>query len=329
MHGLVWLGFLSPPAVSLAENRLLGLPACNPVFRDYSLRQSFACPTDAYATPFLSPAYRGHHLNNMFSTYLTPLLPVGWSNARGRRDPSRTEQPGASSPSKASLADGDPLTTVATARDYDRTCSHQEIPNNGRTEDEGEDEDDGGKKLEVELRNVTLLFGNKRVLDDVSLEIEEGEAVALIGPSGTGKSTVLRLICGLLLPSSGQVFIRGEKRVRSIREDVRPISSAKIAVVFQNPALFDSLSVAENVAFELLENSTLPEARIAELAMIALERVGLGREVMHLLPRQLSGGMQKRVSFARSVTFDPDDTDGICRSPNILLLVSFATIYCL
>lgn len=147
---------------------------------------------------------------------------------------------------------------------------------------------------------------------------------------GTGKSTVLRLVCGLLMPTQGQVFIRGEQRLRPITEDVKPISSAKVSVVFQNPALFDSLSVAENVAFELLEHSNLPEARIAELALTALERVGLGEDEMRVFPRQLSGGMQKRVSFARSVTYDPDDKDGICRPPNILLLVClwFMTSIC-
>jgi ABC-type transporter Mla maintaining outer membrane lipid asymmetry ATPase subunit MlaF len=213
-------------------------------------------------------------------------------------------------------------------------------------------------QVEVELRDVTLMFGNQCVLDGVNLTINRGEAVALLGPSGaspvepgrrkgvvpqaavaavspnspsrfvwrgprqgTGKSSVLRLMCGLLLPTSGQVLIRGVPRTCTISERPTPVDAAKVAVVFQNPALFDSLSVGENVAFELLEQSDLPESRIAELAAVALKRVGLRQDVLPLFPPQLSGGMQKRVSFARAVTYDPDDQSGRCRAPEVLLLV--------
>jgi phospholipid/cholesterol/gamma-HCH transport system ATP-binding protein len=123
------------------------------------------------------------------------------------------------------------------------------------------------------------------------------------------------------MPTSGEVIIRGTTRKKNIKQEPPALDAAKIAVVFQNPALFDSLSIAENVAFELLELSDLDDSRISELAMLALERVGLRREVLHLFPPQLSGGMQKRVSFARAVTFDPEETAGVCRAPDLLLLV--------
>lgn len=125
------------------------------------------------------------------------------------------------------------------------------------------------------------------------------------------------------MPTSGEVIIRGIPRKATIKREPPSLGAAKIAVVFQNPALFDSLTIGENVAFELLELSKLDDRRIAELAMIALKRVGLQQDVMDLFPPQLSGGMQKRVSFARAVTFDPDEeSGGVCRAPDVLLLVS-------
>jgi phospholipid/cholesterol/gamma-HCH transport system ATP-binding protein len=137
--------------------------------------------------------------------------------------------------------------------------------------------------------------------------------------SGTGKSTTLKLIVGLELPSSGTIRIRDWTRRRTIQDE---FGVTKIAMVFQRAALFDSLTVGENVAFQLIQHSGLPRARIDELAMRALGRVGLSHDIMNLYPSQLSGGMQKRVSFARSILFDPDDLDGLCRAPEILLLVS-------
>lgn len=178
---------------------------------------------------------------------------------------------------------------------------------------------------EVEFRNVTFAYGNKLILDDVSLTIHRGESVAVIGPSGTGKSSFIRLISGLSLPTSGSILIRSVARTAKIQDDPRPdTSSAKIAVVFQNPALFSSMSIAENVGFQLIEHSDLSWERIDELVVESLKAVGLKKEVMTLNGSQLSGGMQKRVSFARAVTHDPDDSTGVCRCPDVLLLVGGA-----
>eukprot|EP00171_Calliarthron_tuberculosum_P009119 IDg9119t1 len=155
----------------------------------------------------------------------------------------------------------------------------------------------------VRLEDVSLSFGNKRVLHDFNLSIRTGEGTAIIGASGTGKSTTLRLICGLELPDSGRVTLRGWRREQHIREDFGPV---KVAMVFQQAALFDSLTVCENVGFELFQHSSLQHERILELVDAALTRVGL-RDVMDLYPGQLSGGMRKRVSFARAVMYNPDD----------------------
>lgn len=126
------------------------------------------------------------------------------------------------------------------------------------------------------------------------------------------KSTTLRLICGLEMPDSGSVTLRGWRRERPIREEFGPV---KVAMVFQQAALFDSLTICENVGFELFQHSSLEYERIVELVEAALERVGLS-DVMDLYPGQLSGGMRKRVSFARAVMYNPDDRSTM---PEIIL----------
>ncbi|HHP7243742.1 MAG TPA: ABC transporter ATP-binding protein, partial [Elainellaceae cyanobacterium] len=124
----------------------------------------------------------------------------------------------------------------------------------------------------IELRGVSKRFGSNAVLDDVDLTIHRGEAVAIIGPSGTGKSTILRIIAGLLLPDAGDIYIQGRKRAGLIEDSPDSIG---IGMVFQQAALFDSLTVDENVGFLLYEHSKLPAQRIHELVEDSLEMVGL------------------------------------------------------
>ncbi|KAK4403779.1 protein TRIGALACTOSYLDIACYLGLYCEROL 3, chloroplastic, partial [Sesamum angolense] len=131
--------------------------------------------------------------------------------------------------------------------------------------------------------------------------IRHGEAVGIIGPSGTGKSTILKIMAGLLAPDKGEVFIRGRRRHGLISDE--EISGLRIGLVFQSAALFDSLTVRENVGFLLYENSTMPEDQIAELVTETLAAVGL-KGVEDRLPSELSGGMKKRVALARSIIFD-------------------------
>jgi phospholipid/cholesterol/gamma-HCH transport system ATP-binding protein len=165
----------------------------------------------------------------------------------------------------------------------------------------------------IELKGISKAFGSKRVLDNADLDIYPGEALAIIGPSGTGKSTILRIIAGLLAPDSGEVYLKGELRQGLIEDANDPIG---IGMVFQQAALFDSLTVDENVGFLLYQHSTLPHERIRKLVEKSLEMVGLSDSVADLFPAQLSGGMRKRVSFARAIMANPDNANQI---PDVLL----------
>ncbi len=164
----------------------------------------------------------------------------------------------------------------------------------------------------IELRGVTKSFGRKAVLRGVDLKIYKGERLAIIGPSGTGKSTILRVMSGLEIPDSGEVILQGRARQGSLEDDVDPF---RISLVFQQAALFDSLTVGENVGFLLYQHSKLSRRRIQELVELNLDRVGLPG-TSQLYPSQLSGGMRKRVSFARAVIEDPEDPDD---QPEMLL----------
>jgi phospholipid/cholesterol/gamma-HCH transport system ATP-binding protein len=140
------------------------------------------------------------------------------------------------------------------------------------------------------------------VLDNVDLKIDRGEAVGIIGPSGTGKSTVLRMIAGLLAPDAGEIYVQGVRRDGLIEDGTDPID---IGMVFQQAALFDSLTVEENVGFLLYQNSKIQRSRIRDMVHEKLDMVGLPG-IGHLYPSELSGGMRKRVSFARAIMSNPD-----------------------
>jgi len=159
----------------------------------------------------------------------------------------------------------------------------------------------------IELKGVSKSFGNNVILDGVDLAIYPGEALAIIGPSGTGKSTILRIMSGLLMPDSGEIYIKGKQR-RGLVEDGD--TALNVSMVFQQAALFDSLTVDENVGFSLYQHSNLSSKRIRELVNEKLEMVGLPG-IGHLLPADLSGGMRKRVSFARAVMANPDDPNDL------------------
>ncbi|CAM8894590.1 unnamed protein product [Rhodiola kirilowii] len=165
----------------------------------------------------------------------------------------------------------------------------------------------------IECKDIYKSFGDKHILRGVSFKIRHGEAIGIIGPSGTGKSTILKIIAGLLAPDKGEVYIRGKKRVGLISDE--EISGLRIGLVFQSAALFDSLTVRENVGFLLYENSTMSEEQIAELVTENLAAVGL-KGVEDRLPSELSGGMKKRVALARSIIYDTTK-DSI--EPEILL----------
>ena len=154
----------------------------------------------------------------------------------------------------------------------------------------------------IELKGVSKSFGSSVILDKVDLTIHRGEALAIIGPSGTGKSTILRIIAGLLAPDAGEVYVQGQRRKGLIEDAPDPVG---IGMVFQQAALFDSLTVDENVGFLLYQHSNLSRSRIRELVEHRLEMVGLA-EASARYPAELSGGMRKRVSFARAIISNPD-----------------------
>ncbi|WP_445629411.1 ABC transporter ATP-binding protein [Nostoc sp. DSM 114167] len=164
----------------------------------------------------------------------------------------------------------------------------------------------------IELKGVSKSFGSHKVLDNVDLTIYRGEALGIIGPSGTGKSTILRVIAGLLSPDEGEIYVQGVRREGLIEDGGQQVG---IGMVFQQAALFDSLTVEENVGFLLYQNSKLPRSRIRNLVNEKLEMVGLP-EIGDLYPAELSGGMRKRVSFARAIMSNPDNPN---EGPEVLL----------
>jgi phospholipid/cholesterol/gamma-HCH transport system ATP-binding protein len=164
----------------------------------------------------------------------------------------------------------------------------------------------------IELKGVSKAFGNNKVLDNIDLTIYRGEALGIIGPSGTGKSTILRVIAGLTAPDSGEIYVQGVRRKGLIEDGADPIG---ISMVFQQAALFDSLSVEENVGFLLYQHSKLPRRRIRDIVHEKLEMVGLGGSG-NKFPSELSGGMRKRASFARAIISNPDSPK---ERPEVLL----------
>jgi phospholipid/cholesterol/gamma-HCH transport system ATP-binding protein len=164
----------------------------------------------------------------------------------------------------------------------------------------------------IDLRGISKRFGQNVILDGVDLCVYPGEALAIIGPSGTGKSTSLRIMAGLTAPDQGEVYVRGERRIGLAEDQRKPTG---IGMVFQQAALFDSLTVEENVGFSLYQNSRLPRRRIRELVEERLEMVGLSG-ISKRFPAELSGGMRKRVSFARAIMENPEKPED---NPSVLL----------
>ena len=159
----------------------------------------------------------------------------------------------------------------------------------------------------IEMQDLTVQWGSNKVLNGVNLDMRPGERLAIIGPSGSGKSTILRVLAGLLLPSRGKLNIFGkQQKYLRLDQDNPP----DVRLVFQNPALLASLTVKENVGFLLAKNKNLTEEIIHQNVINSLEQVGL-YDVAEKFPGQLSGGMQKRVSFARALISDSKKGDSI------------------
>jgi len=156
----------------------------------------------------------------------------------------------------------------------------------------------------IRLNNLWKSFGSQEVLRGVSLDVKQGEFAALIGGSGGGKSLLLKLIVGLLKPDRGEIWVAGED-ISALSKGQLEALRSRIGFVFQGGALFDSMTVYDNVAFPLREKTSLGEKHIREKVMNQLELVGL-RDAEHKFAAQLSGGMLKRVALARALVRDPE-----------------------
>ncbi len=160
------------------------------------------------------------------------------------------------------------------------------------------------KDVIIELRDVYKKFGSRQILSGVNLSVYRGETLVIMGGSGCGKSTVLRHMVGALHPDSGSVYMKGQN-LAELDEDGLDALRKKFGVLYQFGALFDSLSVKENVCMPLREHTKLDESIISIMVKMKLELVGL-RGFEDLMPAQLSGGMKKRVGLARAIVMDPE-----------------------
>lgn len=156
----------------------------------------------------------------------------------------------------------------------------------------------------IEIENLTFKRGERVIYDDISLSIPKGKVTAIMGPSGIGKTTLLRLIGGQIKPESGNIFFAGKNIPMLSRADLYE-ARKDMSMLFQSGALFTEMSVYDNIAFPIREHTQLSEAIIEKIVLMKLEAVGL-RGARHLQPSELSGGMARRVALARAIALDPE-----------------------
>jgi len=157
----------------------------------------------------------------------------------------------------------------------------------------------------ISVRDLTVGFGKQTVLDHLDLDVRRGEILGFVGASGAGKSVLMRTIIGLLPKRSGQIKVFGVDLDRTDEESRRGIER-RWGILFQQGALFSSLTVAQNIQFPIRENLRVSQALLDEITVAKLSMVGLGPEVGARLPSELSGGMTKRVALARALALDPE-----------------------
>ncbi|MGR6873500.1 ABC transporter ATP-binding protein [Pseudomonas sp. HK3] len=156
----------------------------------------------------------------------------------------------------------------------------------------------------VECRHMSFRHEDNAIFKGINLSIKRGQITVILGPSGTGKTTLLKLFCGQLLSDTGEVLVDGQDLSELSRADLLHLRK-RMSLLFQSGALFTDLTVFENVAFALREHTQLPEHMIRDLVLLRLDSVGL-RGTAQLMPSQLSGGMARRVALARSLALDPE-----------------------
>ena len=155
----------------------------------------------------------------------------------------------------------------------------------------------------IQLKNVTKRFGDRTILDKVNISIHEGETTTIIGKSGVGKSVTLKHIIGLLEPDEGEILF-GDRRLNQMSRRERKAIKRQFSYMFQNNALFDSMTVFENIALPLVEKSSFSKDEIERRVLLKIDQLELS-EVIHKYPTQISGGMQKRVALARALIIQP------------------------
>ena len=162
----------------------------------------------------------------------------------------------------------------------------------------------GSGEVVLDVRGLSKWFGDSCVLDSINFQVRAGEIVGLIGPGGSGKSVFVKLCCGLLAPDEGEIRVLGED-LAAISDKQRQALRTRIGLVFQNYALFDFMTVGENVAFPMVQRGTFTPEEIRAKVQERLTEVDLPK-VLHLMPNELSGGMKKRVGLARANINDPE-----------------------
>lgn len=156
----------------------------------------------------------------------------------------------------------------------------------------------------IEVRNMSFTRGNRKIFENINLTVPRGKITAIMGPSGIGKTTLLRLIGGQLRPNEGEIWFDGDN-IPSLSRSKLYQARKKMSMLFQSGALFTDMDVFNNVAFPLREHTNLPESLIRTTVMMKLEAVGL-RGAAALMPSELSGGMARRAALARAIALDPD-----------------------
>lgn len=156
----------------------------------------------------------------------------------------------------------------------------------------------------IRIVDLHKAFGRKKVLQGVNLDLKRGETLAVIGQSGSGKSVLIKHIIGILRPDKGQIFVDGVE-ITSLKDDELHKITRRFGMLFQGVALFDSMTVAQNVSFGLERYTDFSQERIQELVAESLDKVGL-KGCEELMPQELSGGMRKRVGLARAIAYRPD-----------------------
>ncbi|MBG5949601.1 phospholipid ABC transporter ATP-binding protein MlaF [Proteus terrae] len=156
----------------------------------------------------------------------------------------------------------------------------------------------------IEVRNMNFTRGSRKIFSEINLVVPRGKVTAIMGPSGIGKTTLLRLMGGQILPDSGEIWFDGDN-IPTLSRSALYQARKKMSMLFQSGALFTDMNVFENVAFPLREHTNLPEALIRTTVMMKLEAVGL-RGAASLMPSELSGGMARRAALARAIALDPE-----------------------